>query len=298
MSHFPFVSVIIPVYNDPFGIRDTLSSLFRQNYPENKHEIIVVDNHSRDDTVSMIRQTAARFKRDIIIETEKTQSSYAARNKGARVARGDIIAFIDSNMTVQPDWIDKGATCFKNKKAEYVGCGIRVYASKKKPSLWEKYDIALGFPVKNYMETDGYAPTACLFVAKRVMEEIGLFDSRLLSGGDVEFGVRARDHGVKMYFDHENVMCHPARDSFSSLFEKQKRVTLGQIRLRRLFPERFKKNGIRDIATCFLQCFPVASLGVFLKLSASRADFFSLFIGFYSLRLYTNYLKVIHKTLF
>ena len=298
MHHCPFVSVIIPVHNDFYGIQQTLRSLFRQNYPKKQYEIIVVDNNSNDGTVSMIQKTVSEFDGNVIVETEEMQGSYAARNKGFSVSCGEIIAFIDSNMTVDSDWIYKGVQCFTNKKADYVGCNIKVYSSSKTPSLWEKYHTALGFPVKDYMKIDGYAPTACLFVAKRVIDKVGYFDSGLVSGGDVEFGTRARDHGFKMYFDPDNIMYHPARRSFQSLIKKQKRVTLGQIELRRLFPERFKKNCLRDVVICCIQFFPVASPAVLWKLSGSMTDFFPLFMIFYALRLYTNYLKIINKSLF
>ena len=145
------------------------------------------------------------------------------------MARGDIMAFIDSDMTVDPEWISKGIQCFTDKKADYIGCQIEIVSSKKRVNAWEKYDVALWFPVKDYMAVDGYAPTACLLVTRQVFEAIGNFDSRLLSGGDCEFGTRVRDHGFKMVYDPENVMYHPARNSYESLFKKQKRVTLGNI---------------------------------------------------------------------
>ncbi len=298
MHDWPFVSVIIPVHNDPYGIQQTLRSLFRQDYPKKQYEIIVVDNNSNDDTISMIQKTVSEFEGNVIVETEEMQGSYAARNKGFSVSRGEIIAFIDSDMTVGSDWIYKGVQCFTNKKKDYVGCNIEIYSSKKIPSLWEKYDIILGFPIKNYMKIDGYAPTACLFVARNVIEKAGNFDSRLLSGGDCEFGNRARSHGFKMYFDQDNIMYHPARNSFSSLFQKQKRVTPGQIRLRRLFPERFPHNRFKDVAICCIHLFPVASPAVLFKLSRSRVDFFPLFGIFYALRLYTCWFKFANKCFF
>lgn len=283
MHHWPIVSVIIPVHNDLYGIQQTLRSLFRQNYPKKQYEIIVVDNNSNDDTVSMIQKTVSEFDGNVIVETEEMQGSYAARNKGFSASCGEIIAFIDSNMTVDSDWIYKGVQCFTNKKADYVGCNIEVYSSNRTPSLWEKYHIALGFPVKDYMKIDGYAPTACLFVKRKVIDAAGKFDDRLLSGGDVEFGKRVRDRGFKQSFDSDNIMYHPARRSFQSLIKKQKRVTLGQIELRRLFPERFKKNCLRDVVICCIQFFPVASPAVLWKLSGSMTDFFPLFMIFYAL---------------
>jgi len=298
INHHPFVSIIIPVYNDENGIKDTLLALFNQNYPGDRFEIIVIDNNSTDDTHKIILETALDFKGNIVFEKEKRTGSYTARNKGLQISKGEIIAFIDSNMTVKPDWLQKGVKRMFREKVDYLGCRIQVRPSRNKPSLCERYNIALGFPVKDYMEIDGYAPTACLFVKRSVIDAARKFDDRLLSGGDVEFGNRVRNHNFKMFFDPDNIMYHPARSSFTSLLKKQKRVTHGQIELRRLFPERFKKNGPKDIFICLIQCLPIASPKVLLKLSKSKTDFLPMFVLFYILRLYTNGLKLIHKCIF
>lgn len=261
-------------------------------------EIIVVDNSSTDDTHKIILKTGLGFEGNIVIEKEKKTGSYAARNKGLQVSKGEIIAFIDSDMTVKPDWLQKGIKHMLREKADYLGCRIQIRPGRNKPSLCEKYDIALGFPVKDYMEIDGYAPTACLFVRRTVIDAVGKFDDRLISGGDMEFGTRVRNHKFKMYFDPDNVMYHPARKTFTELLQKQKRVTLGQVKLRRLFPERFNKNRLQDLLICVRQCLPVTSPKVLKKLSRTKADFFPLFLLFYILRLHRNGIKIISRCVF
>ena len=73
---------------------------------------------------------------------------------------------------------------------------------------------------------------------------------------------------------------------------------LGQIELRRLFPERFKKNRLQDLLICIRQCLPVTSPKVLKKLSESKRDFIPLFMLFYILRLYTNGIKIINRCVF
>jgi len=298
LTRHPFVSIIIPVYNDENGIRDTLLALFKQNYPGERFEIIIIDNNSTDDTHKIILEIALGFKGNIVFEKEKKSGSYAARNKGLEVSKGEIIAFIDSDMTVEPDWLQKGVGHINNEKSDYVGCRIKVYSENQNPSLCERYQKAVGFPINEYLTVDGYAPTACLFVRKKVFDEAGIFDGRLLSGGDVEFGTRVRDQGFKMSFDPDNIMYHPAIKTFTDLLQKQKRVTLGQIKLRRLFPERFKKNSPKDIFICLVQCLPIANPSVLKKLSDNMVYFIPLFGLFYILRLYTNGLKILKKCVF
>ena len=108
------VSVVIPVYNDPSGLQDTLESLVAQNFPKDQYEIIVVDNGSTDKTLDVAKMHADKYPQLVkyVIE-DNIQSSYAARNKGIIVAKGELISFIDADMTVREEWLIKIQSIFK-----------------------------------------------------------------------------------------------------------------------------------------------------------------------------------------
>ncbi|MCJ7740895.1 glycosyltransferase [Candidatus Microgenomates bacterium] len=89
------VSVIIPVYNEKKVISDCLSSLAIQSYPD--FEIIVVDDGSTDN--SELRIKNLRYHK------QKHQGPGKARNFGAKYAKGDILVFIDADMTFDQDFI-------------------------------------------------------------------------------------------------------------------------------------------------------------------------------------------------
>jgi glycosyltransferase involved in cell wall biosynthesis len=238
----PFVSVIIPVLNDEQGISDTLDSVSKQDYPRDRWEVIVVDNNSTDNT-TLVARSFADILPCLKIEKEIEKSSYAARNRGIQVSKGAILAFIDTDMTVNRDWIRKGATDLMEKEIDYLGCRVEIYTKKRKPNTWEVYHQRTGFPIKVYMEKDGFAGAGCIFVRKAVFEEIGLFDDRLKSNGDREFGNRVRDAGFRMYYSHDNVMWHPARSSLFSLYKKIVRTSTGWFNLHLLYPDRYERVG-------------------------------------------------------
>jgi glycosyltransferase involved in cell wall biosynthesis len=231
------VSVVVPVYNDPDGIKDTLDSLATQEYPPHHFEVIVVDNGSTDHTAEVIREYV-RDDPKIRLETEySVHSSYAARNKGIRSSRGSIIAFMDADMTVRADWLTKINRSLQEHNGDYLACGVEVVGRNR--TIYEIYDRITGFPIGSYLHDDHFAPTCCLVARKSLFIELGFFDPRLISGGDLEFGNRAYQSGKKLCYDPDIVMMHPARSSFRALYKKLFRVGRGLRQLTVFYPERY-----------------------------------------------------------
>lgn len=97
----PFFSIIIPVYNEEKLLKKCLRSVFKQNFPKEKFEVIVVDNNSTDGSIKI----ASQFPVKII--KEKQQGIVAARNRGLQAAKGKIIVNLDADCTVPKNWLKK-----------------------------------------------------------------------------------------------------------------------------------------------------------------------------------------------
>lgn len=242
-----FISVIIPVYNDPNGLSVTLKSLLNQSYPKDQYEIIVVDNNSTDGTPNIIRDYAKKNPQLIISLVEKNiQSSYAARNKGIKNSKGEIIAFIDADMYIKKNWLSQINKTFKNKKIQYLGCNVEIFMNNKKlTALYNKYT---DFHINKFIKDDHFAPTCCLIVSKDLFQKFFLFNPNLISGGDVEFGNKVFEGGIKLYYSPTITMYHPARDSLKALILKQFRIGRGIFQRQKYFPEKkeiYKRNIFR-----------------------------------------------------
>ena len=106
----PFVSVITPSYNSKSMLEINLYSFFQQTYPSSKFEVIVVDDGSTDDTVSMCHSINTPFTLKILNTGENSGRS-RARNLGASAAEGDIIIFCDGDTIQPPEFIANHVNC-------------------------------------------------------------------------------------------------------------------------------------------------------------------------------------------
>lgn len=223
-KRYPFVSVIIPVYNDALRIVKAIEALQGQSFPADRYEVIVVDNGSTDAT----KEVVAKYPVRLFEETE-TQSPYAARNKGISEAQGEVLAFTDSDCVPQPNWIEAGVAALESSGVGLVGGHIRFRLSPR-ASCAEYYDAICNVRMKENIESRGVCYTGNLFVRKEVVADIGAFPQYLRSGGDVYFTSRASAAGYKIVFATDAVVEYPARQLLG-LLRKALRTGKGKVSL-------------------------------------------------------------------
>lgn len=229
-SEVPFVSVIVPVYNDPERLRTCLEALEAQTYPTDAYEVIAVDNNSDEGIGSIVENYP-----HAVSEFERKQGSYAARNRGIQRARGDVFAFTDADCIPEKNWITEGATRLQGEKNDtgIVGGAIEVtFQNSDAPKPSEILDAMTGFAQEDVCTKRNFSATANLFIFRRVIEDVGTFNSRLKSAGDKEFGQRVSDHGYNVVYEPKALVYHPARKTPRALFEKRFRLAKGQYDLR------------------------------------------------------------------
>jgi len=108
----PTVSVIIPTYNRAHLVGRSIQSVINQTYQD--FEIIVVDDGSTDNTEDIIKEFQKKDKRIKHIKHNKNKGGSAARNTGIRAARGEYIAFLDSDDEWMPTKLEKQTSYFNH----------------------------------------------------------------------------------------------------------------------------------------------------------------------------------------
>ena len=218
----PFVSVIVPTYRDWSRLAICIQALSIQDYD---HFEVIIVNNCVDDVIPEGYHIPVNFR----IIAEPKPGSYASRNTGIKLTTGTIIGFTDADCIPDKSWISTAVQTF-DTAATYsrIAGKIELFYSSPKPNNAEMYEQVYAFNQDLYVQMDGTGVTANLFVKRTVFEAVGPFDEDLLSGGDYEWSVRARDAGYKICYDAGVKISHPARNRITELVTKAKRVGGGQ----------------------------------------------------------------------
>ena len=186
----PSVSVVISSYNYAHFLGATVESVLAQTCPA--REVIIIDDGSTDNSAEVARSFGDRVR---FVEQEN-QGVCAARNNGARLATGDVLAFLDSDDLWLPRKLERQAAAFEaDPEVGLVSCGIR-YFNPRGETIVEYAEGKSGWCAKDillYREPVLNTTASAIAVRRDVFERAGGFDERreLFAAEDREFAYRA-----------------------------------------------------------------------------------------------------------
>lgn len=224
MHHgLPYVSIIIPVFNQGEELLRCLRALEAQSYPRNRFEVIAVDNGSERPLCPLIERFS--FARCI---RELKPGSYVARNRGIQAARGELLGFTDADCVPASSWIERGVRAVRALPGAGMVAGKieLTLLNPSSPTAAELFEVVFGFPQETYIGW-GFGATANLFTTRATVDQVGLFDEQLMSSGDLEWGHRLRSQGLAQVYADDVRVSHAARSTLRQLREKSLRVAGG-----------------------------------------------------------------------
>jgi len=134
----PSISIVIPTLNSARTLGPCLQSIFEQDYPKDKVEVIVVDGGSFDKTTDIAREYRA-----VKILRNPLRTGEAGKAVGAEMAKNELIAFIDSdNILPSLNWLKAMVTPFKDQ--EIAGTEPLYYARRERDPLITRYCALMG----------------------------------------------------------------------------------------------------------------------------------------------------------
>lgn len=148
------VSIIMPAYNAEKFIAESIESVLAQTYPN--FELIVIDDCSPDQTVEIVQNYVSKDKRVKFFKKERNQGVAEARNTGLNHAKGDFVAFLDSDDKWVEDKLEKQLAVLKERNDidvvygsyyRFNSDGVRNVV--KVPNLLDKKKLFKGNPIGN-----------------------------------------------------------------------------------------------------------------------------------------------------
>ncbi len=211
----PFVSVIVPHFNDLSALAACLAGLQRQTWPPHAFEVIVADNNSACG-LDAVRQAAA----GATVIHAHVQGAGPARNAGVEVASGQILAFIDSDCRPAQDWIEHGVAALRSY--DFAGGQVRTIpldgASVTPVEAWE---MEFGFDFERYVK-EGYTGSGNMWVWREVFDDVGGFRAGVSE--DMDWSFRARAAGFRLGYQPAAMVSHYARRDWTELAVRWQRV--------------------------------------------------------------------------
>jgi len=179
----PLVSIITPVLNGARYLAECIQSVLRQSYPHIEH--IFVDGGSSDGTLDILTSYKARYHDRIRFISEPDRGPGEAWNKGIIMAKGEILGWLGSDDTYEPDAIQtiveflrvNPDACFVFGDANYIDENGEVI--KKAPNK--------DFNLQETINDVCYIPTPSAFYRREVIKKVGLLD---IKGNDLDFWIR------------------------------------------------------------------------------------------------------------
>jgi glycosyltransferase involved in cell wall biosynthesis len=216
----PEVSVVIPVRNEARHIDHCLRSLFAQDFPSERLEVLLVDGMSADGTLERVARWQTEHSNIRLLPNRKLTAP-CAMNIGIRAARGRYIIRLDAHSTYAPDYISNCLLYLDKTGADNVGGvmetrGDGFWGTAIALMLSSRFGV--GNAAFRVGAADGYTDTVPFGAFRReTFDRYGFYDERLTRNQDYELNYRIRRQGGKIYLTNAIKLTYHSRSSLGAL---------------------------------------------------------------------------------
>ena len=217
------ITVILCTYNRSANLSRALESVAVCELPSSiEWEVLVVDNNSNDKTRAVIEEYCRRYPGRFRYLFEPRQGKSHALNSGIRESEGEILAFVDDDVTVEPTWLQNLTSSLHGD--EWAGSGGKIRLERTSPAppwlaLHGPYSLAGVLALFDRGDTPGpieWAPYGTNMAFRRAMfEKHGGFRTDLgpntadeIRGEDTEFGRRLMSAGERLRYEPMAIVFH------------------------------------------------------------------------------------------
>ena len=201
----------MPALNEAQSLESVFDAINDLDYRKENIEIILIDNGSRDETISIAIRRGA-----FVIESPNGNIG-KLRNLGAERATGNILAFLDSDCIVDPQWLKNAIPHLMQRNVGAVGCHTRI----PKNATWVEKTLDFHANKQGVKEVE-YLPTANLIMKREVFEKVEGFNPKSETGEDSDLCHKIRGLNLKLISDTKIHVIHLGYPkTLKELFKKE-----------------------------------------------------------------------------
>ena len=225
----PFVSVVVPAYNEEKVICKTVESLLNSDYPN--FEIIIVDDGSPDQTFNVVSEKYGNHEKVAIFRKENGGKA-SALNFGWQAAKGEIIVALDADTIFTPETIGALVHRFADQTVGAVAGNAKVGNRINVVTKWQ----ALEYVTSQNLDRRAFSSLNCITVVpgsvgawrRAVLEKLGGFSSDILAE-DQDLTIQVRKLGLKIGYEERAIGLTEAPDTLGGLAKQRFRWAYGTL---------------------------------------------------------------------
>lgn len=230
-TYVPFVSIIVPAYNEERAIRTRVENLLDLNYPKDRYEVIVVESGSTDATSNVMEETIAHHSSSgpqlKLIREQERRGKASAINLGKQHAEGSIVLVSDANAAFHADVLREMAPYFEDPKVGGVG-GRRVVCN---PDNRLTRSESFYWDLEHMMRSGESAlDSACLFQGEINAWRRDLAEADVTNlSEDLDMTIQIRRVGYKIAYEPAAMVYESAATTAQDQVRQRKRTTIGTL---------------------------------------------------------------------
>lgn len=239
-DQLPVVTIVIPTYNRQLMLGSCLKSLLALDYPAHKVEIIVVDD------ASPVPVDLGPYRSKVkLIRMAENGGPGAARNEAVKVAKGEIIAFLDDDCLAGKDWLRALVPCFQYPDVAAAGGRVESAELSSPIDNYEQVQSPLLMGASQRKVRKGsaisYLATCNLLVRKQSLLAVKGFDPSMRVGEDVDLCWRLLEKGENIYYIPEGLVFHHHRSELLAFLKRRFNYGQSEAKLQARYPKEKRK---------------------------------------------------------
>jgi len=227
-------SIIIPTFNEQDNIGNCLDSIINQNYNNSQVEIIIVDGHSFDNTISKIQEYQRKFSNISLLENPVRETP-TSLNIGIKKSKGEVIIILGAHASLDPDFIYFNNKYLNEMNVKVTG-GTQVNVGfsfvQKAVALAMENPFGMGSAPYRWSSKEQFVDTVVYAAYKReLFDEIGYFEENFSISEDSELNWRIRKAGYKIFFSPNIKSYYHPRKTVSKFIQQMFRYGILRVHM-------------------------------------------------------------------